>query len=536
MRRNALFMIAGLAGLAPCPALALEFNFVPEPGTAPEAIEGFRAAGALWSALFNDDATVNIDIGFRPLGPSILGQTGSTDVELTYSQLRARIQSDANSTEDQTAAGSLPAGSAFAILINRTANGPNGPGDARPFLDNDGDNNNTAVRVNTTNAKVLGLLDPHDPGSDASITFNSDFNWDFDPSNGVDANSFNFIFVAAHEIGHGLGFVSGVDILDGNSPNPPSTRCVSRGPFADDQFTFVSPADLFRFSAESFAQGPGTRDWAADDRPKYFSADGGATDAGGFSTGVCFGDGRQASHWKDNLGLGIMDPTAAPGEAGQISALDEQLFDTIGYDRPSVVAAGPSAMVAPAAGPTEPSFSFSRVANAPPVLELSYEGGMIQSEDPAAFVRVYGDGRVLIHRPRYMKEAGDYTVTLSQEELEDLLRPFADSRLLTLDEPQLAEMAAAVQPAAGPVRPTSDHGVVANVQVRLERVRPEGAAAPLANVDRRVSLPVATLEAAARAPVLEAASRAAVEPVRDLAAGVSQLEALAERPGLVKVQ
>ena len=161
---------------------------------------------------------------------------------------------------------------------------------------------------------------------------------------------------------------------------------------------------------------------------------------------------------------------------------------------------------------------------------------MIQDPDPAAFVRVYGDGRVLVHRPRYMKKAGDYTVTLSQEELEDLLRPFADSRLLTLDEPRLAEMAAAVQPAAGPVRPTSDHGVVANVQVRLERASPEGAAAPLANVDRRVPRrwPRSRLPPARRCS--EAASRAAVEPVRDLAAGVSQLEALAERPGLVKVQ
>ena len=44
------------------------------------------------------------------------------------------------------------------------------------------------------------------------------------------------------------------------------------------------------------------------------------------------GDGRQASHWKDSLGLGIMDPTAAPGELLSISANDLRLFDLIGYD------------------------------------------------------------------------------------------------------------------------------------------------------------------------------------------------------------
>jgi len=30
-----------------------------------------------------------------------------------------------------------------------------------------------------------------------------------------------------------------------------------------------------------------------------------------YATGINFGDGRQASHWKDNLAIGLMDPTAA---------------------------------------------------------------------------------------------------------------------------------------------------------------------------------------------------------------------------------
>jgi hypothetical protein len=530
-----MLLLSSLVGLAPCTASALEFNFVPEPGTAPEAIEGFRAAGALWSAIFDDDITVNIDIGFRPLDPGVLAEAGSTDVELTYGQLRSGLQGDATSTEDRAAVGSLPSGTGLALLMNRTSNSPNGPGNARPFLDNDGDANNTTIRLNTASAKALGLVASHDPASDASITFSSDFRFDFDPSNGVDVDSFNFIFVAAHEIGHALGFVSGVDILDINSPNPPSPDCDSRGPFSDEQFTFVSAADVFRFSKESLAQGSGTIDWTADTRPKYFSTDSGATEAGTFSTGTCFGDGRQASHWEDDRGIGIMDPTAAPGEEGQITELDRRLFDTIGYNRQGV-AAGPSALVAAAAAAAEPRFSFSRAAAAAPVLELGYSGGMIANRDPTPFVRVFGDGRVVVHYPRYMKKAGDYTTTLSQEELEDLLRPFAEGRLLTLDEPRLAAMAGGVRSTAGPTVSPSDHGVVANVQVRLERVRPEGAAAPLTNVDRRISVPTSTLRAAVRTPALAAAARAEVEPLSDLAAGVRQLEALAERPGLAKIQ
>ena len=48
--------------------------------------------------------------------------------------------------------------------------------------------------------------------------------------------------LAAHEIGHALGFMSGVDILDGNS---------SAGSYADSQFTYVNPLDLFRYSTHS---------------------------------------------------------------------------------------------------------------------------------------------------------------------------------------------------------------------------------------------------------------------------------------------
>src|SRR5262249_60028 len=43
--------------------------------------------------------------------------------------------------------------------------------------------------------------------------------------------------------------------------------------------------------------------------------------------------GRQASHWKDNLGIGIMDPTSVPaGQANVITAQDIRAFDVIGWN------------------------------------------------------------------------------------------------------------------------------------------------------------------------------------------------------------
>ncbi|MBB6049358.1 NF038122 family metalloprotease [Armatimonas rosea] len=302
---------------------ALTFNFTPVPGTSQQAIDGFAAAGARWSALFTDNVTVNLTIGFSALGSGILAQAGSTQNTYTYTNVRNALINDASSATDAAAIAQLPnrnGGTSFGVMINRTTDNPNGANSATPFLDTTG-NNTTTVRMSNANAKALGLLSGNNAATDASITFSTAFSWDFDPSNGITAGNFDFIGIATHEIGHSLGFISGVDTLDGNPTG-----------FSSNAFTFVSTLDLFRRSALSLANGGNdTIDWAADNRDKYFSLDGGTTNLGLFSNGQTFGDGQQASHWKDNLGLGVMDPTAGTGELLTITARDIQAFDAIGW-------------------------------------------------------------------------------------------------------------------------------------------------------------------------------------------------------------
>jgi hypothetical protein len=62
--------------------------------------------------------------------------------------------------------------------------------------------------------------------------------------------------------------------------------------------------------------------------------DGGLTPIALFADGLNFGDGNQASHWKKNRGIGIMNPTAAPGEMLNISATDLEVMDVLGYTIP----------------------------------------------------------------------------------------------------------------------------------------------------------------------------------------------------------
>ncbi|AFY95948.1 NF038122 family metalloprotease [Chamaesiphon minutus] len=308
-------------GGAISPANALTFNFTPAAGTSQQAIDGFTTAGSLWSSLFTDSVTVNVNINFTALSAGTLGEASSSTQFFSYDRVHGALSNDRTSTDDRTAVNSLSKPPTFNMLLNRTANSPNGAGSATPYLDSNGDANNTTINLTSANAKALGLV-ANNNDNDASISFSNAFNWDFNPNDGISDGAFDFVGIAAHELGHSLGFISGVDTLDGNA---------SGTFYNDSQFTYVSPLDLFRYSTDS--KNANAIDWTADARDKYFSIDGGATNITAFSTGDVFGDGRQNGHWKDNLGLGIMDPTISSGELLQINENDKRALDVIGWNR-----------------------------------------------------------------------------------------------------------------------------------------------------------------------------------------------------------
>jgi hypothetical protein len=138
-----------------------------------------------------------------------------------------------------------------------------------------------------------------------------------------------------------MGFLSGVDYVDFYSA-PYGVFSVDLDPYR--VFTVL---DLYRHGARNGGGLDFATDGTGSDNP-YFSLDGGATALGTFSTGSYNGDGRQASHWKDNLGLGILDPTFASGELGIVSTLDVRSLDVIGYDVVVVPEPAAGAIILPA--------------------------------------------------------------------------------------------------------------------------------------------------------------------------------------------
>ena len=134
--------------------------------------------------------------------------------------------------------------------------------------------------------------------------------------------------MALHEIGHVLGFVSGIDgILN--------LETLYSGETEIDNFTVL---DLFRFSSNSASveNSDGEVSDVSIGGDAYFSVDGGETNLGDFSTGqqtALGGDGFQASHWKRlKNAMGIMDPTLAFKERLSLSLLDLQAMDAVGWD------------------------------------------------------------------------------------------------------------------------------------------------------------------------------------------------------------
>ncbi|MDR7267978.1 hypothetical protein J2X20_000607 [Pelomonas saccharophila] len=297
--------------------------------TGTQAEVGFRIAAKYWESVLTNNATIELNVGYGGLPPGVLGSTGSSLTQFVpISAYYGALNANKTSALDNLAVANLSPlngnGGVSALvpsyLSPATSTGINVAGGTRLAPD---DAINSTLALTTANAKALGAnFGPN--FIDGTIQFSNQFAFDFDPTNGIQAGSYDFIGVAIHEIGHALGFVSGADDFDYSNGYSGSV----------DDAWWSYGLDMFRYSA------PGQLNWAPN-QPAYFSLDGGATPlwSGYFSTGETTGDGNQASHWKEpnqatpcNNFLGVMNPYICGGKMDSVTALDLAAFDAIGWN------------------------------------------------------------------------------------------------------------------------------------------------------------------------------------------------------------
>ncbi|MBF0622369.1 MAG: NF038122 family metalloprotease [Magnetococcales bacterium] len=313
-----LWLLAVLCVLAPSqPSEALTFSITPDTALSSDtdALNAFTRGADQWGTLFTDDITIEIDAQWQTLGGSVIGSASSTQYSVDYDTIRDRMASDASDESDDNIVTYLPTSSELSVTLD------GGDSLASP----------SKIIINKATLKALGYIDTTDTSdadylnidwslTDATLTFNSSYSFDFDNTDGVTAGLMDFETVVAHEIGHALGFTSKVDVFD------TSSGITSSSPSPLDLFRFTSgslPTDESSFTTTARDMTPGSTTYFSDTEYSYL-----------FSTGSSEGDGQQASHWKDGQDpvLGIMDPTLSSGELVEITSADLRALDVIGYD------------------------------------------------------------------------------------------------------------------------------------------------------------------------------------------------------------
>lgn len=262
------------------------------------AVPAFAAAEAYLESQFpGNTMTVTIPVSFAALPSGVIGGTSSSYGTLSWVDSRATLVAGMDASD--TIQSSLPAASIPVRYTTGTTTAEN-----RVFW--------TFANFKANGGTVAG--------NDASMQYSTAFPFDFDPSNGVSANTISLQDVVIHETGHALGCTSGVDFRVNDIE-------------VMDIFRFRRTDGASDFNPDTAAEFTARPRWCVFNNPN---------DDQNFDTiaseyRLSDGSPYQASHFREQIpAIGIMDPAFAFGETFYPSfyrTSDITLFDAIGYVR-----------------------------------------------------------------------------------------------------------------------------------------------------------------------------------------------------------
>lgn len=262
------------------------------------AIPAFAAAEAYLQSQFTGDTmTVTIPVSFAALSPGVIGGTGSSYGTLSWVDSRATLVGGMDASD--TIQSFLPAASLPVRYTTGSTTNEN-----RVFW--------TFANFKANGGSVAG--------NDATMQYSTAFPFDYDPSNGVTANTISLQDVVIHETGHALGFTSGVDF----------------------RVNDIEVIDIFRFRRTDGASDfnpDTTAEFTARPRWCVFNNPNDDQNFDIISVEYRYSDGSpyQASHFREQVpAIGIMDPAFSYGETFYPTFLrtsDLTVFDAIGYNR-----------------------------------------------------------------------------------------------------------------------------------------------------------------------------------------------------------
>ncbi len=311
----------------------VRFNFNFKPNVTLEQRIGFEMAAAIWQKVLKDDITVTLEIrGVAQLeNDQAIGGAVPITVNQHYGVFKQYQEQDATSEADRQAAENMQAGNTTDFLVDDEVVTRNSEilltsAQARAL----GMEEAIAIKNGTTEGGIWenDLIEKN--ALDGYILINNSFDWGYNYTreDTTAVGKLDFLSMALHEIGHSLGFVSGMDgTIDVQELLSGETRI--------KDFTML---DLFRHTeaASKIESIDGNLSSLTVGDNAYLSVDNGATNLGDFATGTDTsqgGDGHQASHWKRGEDpIGIMDPTLAYDEFVGLSVQDIRAMDILGWD------------------------------------------------------------------------------------------------------------------------------------------------------------------------------------------------------------